>query len=136
MKGSLQELAAFRSKRSKESLDEADILAKSDHWNACINRLYYACFYGVSALLILDNLSSSRHTGIRSLFNRNYIKTKKIPNQIASIYNDLFERRQESDYLDFMEFNESQVIPLFPRVEKFLENLDKLICEKTKDKDE
>jgi uncharacterized protein (UPF0332 family) len=30
---------------------------------------------------------------------------------LARIYNDLFERRQEGDYIDFVSFGESQVLP-------------------------
>jgi len=40
----------YRLKSSKESLEAARILAKEEHWNSAINRLYYACFYAISAL--------------------------------------------------------------------------------------
>ena len=33
--------------------EDANLLAKNDRWNAVINRLYYACFYAVIALLII-----------------------------------------------------------------------------------
>lgn len=77
-----------------------------------MNRLYYACFYAVSALLLQIGLSSSKRTGVRSLFNRHYVNPQKIPRTIARIYNDLFERRQESDCIDFVVFGEAQVQPL------------------------
>jgi uncharacterized protein (UPF0332 family) len=80
-------------------LEDARVLAREKRWNACVNRLYYACFYAVSALLVCDGLSSSKHSGIRGLFNKQYVKTGQIPKGIARIYNDLFERRQESDYI-------------------------------------
>ena len=78
-----------------ESLDDARLLADAERWNACVNRLYYSCFYAVSALLVRDGLSSSRHTGVRSLLNRHYVRTGKVPREFARVYNDLFERRQE-----------------------------------------
>jgi uncharacterized protein (UPF0332 family) len=65
----------------------------------------------VSALLRQQGLSSSKHTGIRGLFNRPYVRTGKVPRELVQIYNDLFERRQESDYPDFIDFEESQVRP-------------------------
>jgi uncharacterized protein (UPF0332 family) len=52
-----------------------------------------------------------KHTGVRSLFNRHYVRTAKVPKELAQIYNDLFERRQEGDYMDFVDFEESQVRP-------------------------
>ena len=85
-------------------LEDAHILANAGRWNACVNRLYYACFYVISALLVRRGLSSSKHAGVRSLFNKQYVKTGKIPKDLARIYNDLFERRQEGDYIDFVRF--------------------------------
>ena len=116
--------------RATETLEDARILARAERWNACVNRLYYACFYAISALLVADGLSSSKHAGIRSLFNSQYVKPGKIPKDIARIYNDLFERRQEGDYIDFVNFEDSQVLPWFTKVEKLIENISHLIQEK------
>jgi len=35
----------------KDTILEAEKMAEMEHWNTCINRLYYACFYAVNALL-------------------------------------------------------------------------------------
>lgn len=43
------------------------------------------------------------------LFNGQRVDTEKIPKDLARIFNDLFERRQEGDYTDFVSFQESQV---------------------------
>jgi uncharacterized protein (UPF0332 family) len=87
------DLVAYRMTRADETLEDARILARAGRWNACVNRLYYTCFYAISALLVRDGLASSKHAGVRSLFNRQYVKTGKIPKDLARIYNDLFERR-------------------------------------------
>ena len=55
----LDTLIHYRLERAQESLDEAHLLADAGRWNACVNRLYYSCFYAVSALLVRDGLSSS-----------------------------------------------------------------------------
>lgn len=130
MTNHIQDLVLYRMERATETLEDARILARAERWNACVNRLYYACFYAVSALLVADGLSSSKHTGIRSLFNSQYVKPGKIPKDLARIYNDLFERRQEGDYIDFVNFEDSQVLPWFTKVEKLIENISHLIQEK------
>ena len=121
------ELVSYRLQRARETLADARILADAGRWNPCVNRLYYACFYAVSALLIQEGLSSSKHTGLRSLFNRHFVKTNKVPKEKARIFNDLFERRQEGDYVDFVSFKEFQVIPWLPEAETFVENIAVLI---------
>jgi uncharacterized protein (UPF0332 family) len=121
------ELVSYRLQRARETLADARILADAGRWNPCVNRLYYACFYAVSALLIQEGLSSAKHTGLRSLFNRHFVKTNKVPKDKARIFNDLFERRQEGDYVDFVSFEESQVLPWLPEAEAFVKNLADLI---------
>ena len=115
-----KDLVRYRLARAQETLEDARILARTGRWNACVNRLYYACFYGVSAPLVRDDLSSSKHAGVHSLFDRQYVKTGKIPKDLARIYNDLFERRQEGDYIDFVSFRESQVLPWVSKAEELL----------------
>jgi len=118
-----KDLIVYRIKRSSETLEDACILAKAERWNTCVNRLYYACFYAVSALLATKGLASSKHTGVRSFFNKNYVKTGIVSKELAAIYNDLFERRQESDYIDFMDFQEHQVVPWSSRSQSFVEHI-------------
>ena len=127
MTKSNKELVSYRLQRARETLADARILADASRWNPCVNRLYYACFYAVSALLVQKGLSSSKHTGLRSLFNRHFVKTNKVPKEKARIFNDLFERRQEGDYVDFVSFEESQVLPWLPEAEAFVENIAVLI---------
>ena len=121
------ELIAYRIGRANEALEDANVLAAADRWNACVNRLYYACFYAVSALLVRDGLSSSKHAGVRSLFNKQYVKTGKVPKDLARIYNDLFERRQEGDYIDFVTFEASQVRPWMSNAKSLIDHIISLI---------
>jgi uncharacterized protein (UPF0332 family) len=118
-----EELVAHRMSRAHETLEDARILAEAERWNACVNRLYYACFYAISALLLRDGLSSTKHSGTRGLFNREYVKPGKIPRNLARIYNDLFERRQEGDYVDFVAFQKSQVLPWISQAEELISHI-------------
>ena len=129
MTESSRDVVLYRLNRATETLEDARILADAGRWNACVNRLYYACFYAVSALLVRHGLSSSKHAGVRSLFNRKYVKMGKIPKDLARIYNDLFERRQEGDYIDFVTFQESQVLPWISEAELLIGFITKLIEE-------
>jgi len=122
-----RDLIQYRIDRALETLEDARILQKSKRWKACVNRLYYACYYAVSALLLQKGLFSSKHTGIRSMFNLHFVKSGKVPKYYAKTFNDLFERRQESDYVDFVRFTERQVHPWVEQTEKFVEFINDLI---------
>ena len=123
MTDSRDDLVGYRLERAADALEDARILAQAERWDACMSRLYYACFYAVSALLSKYDLSSSKHTGVRSLFNQHLVKTGIVRKDLAVVFNDLFERRQKSDYLDFHHFEENQVLPWISRVEVFLDEI-------------
>jgi uncharacterized protein (UPF0332 family) len=123
----LDRLIRYRLDRAEEAYRDAISLAKGKSWNGCINRLYYSCFYAVTALLAKDNLSSPKHTGVRSLFNKNYVRVGIISKDMATVFNELFEYRQEADYTDFVEFEESQVLPFIERVRGFLDTISERI---------
>ncbi len=61
-------------------------------------------FYAVNALLITKGLFSSKHSGVRGLFNQEFIKTGLIDKDFGKFYSNMFDNRQEGDYKDFVEF--------------------------------
>jgi uncharacterized protein (UPF0332 family) len=116
--------------RSQEAFNEAKILADSNHWNTTVNRLYYLCFYAASAILQKQGFSSSKHSGIRSLFNNHFARTGIVSKEISAIFNDLFDRRQESDYGPFFVFEETDVKPWFKEVETFINTMIAIVNQK------
>ncbi|MCP3996413.1 MAG: HEPN domain-containing protein [bacterium] len=117
------QIVRHRLERAREALGEARLLAEGGRWNACVNRLYYACFYAVSALLLSRKLSSSKHTGVRSLFNLHFVKPAEVSRELGALYNDLFENRQKGDYMDFVRFEAEQVRPWMGQVEVFVQEI-------------
>lgn len=53
-------LIEYRMERARETLGEARIMFDAGRINTYVNRLYYACFYAVSALLLMRNFSTSK----------------------------------------------------------------------------
>ena len=127
MKERKKDLINYRIERSKETIGEAKVLAENNQWNGCVNRLYYACFYMVNALLLHESLSANTHSGVKSFFNQYFIKTGKLSKQYGQLYNALFDDRQESDYQDFVEMKSSYVKPLIKQVENFITDSENLI---------
>ena len=60
---SRQALIQYRIERVDETMEEVRILADSSHFNAAVNRLYYACFYAVQALLLKHHIAAGTHAG-------------------------------------------------------------------------
>lgn len=115
--------------RAREATDEARILLGADHLNACVNRLYYACFYAVNALLLTEGLSSSKHSGVRAIFDREWIKGGRISLELGRFYRRLFESRQQADYADFVSFDPSTVVAWLGEATDFVETIASVIDE-------
>ncbi len=127
MKGDqLRDLIHYRLDRARETFEEALLMQREEHWNACANRLYYACFYAVTALLTKNSFSSSKHSGVKALFNRHFVKTGQVSRENGKLYSQLFEERQEGDYVDFVLFERATVEPWIPQVEQFIESISRL----------
>ena len=56
MREETKTLILYRLERAYESLEEAAFLLDKGYANTFVNRLYYACFYAISALLLTRNL--------------------------------------------------------------------------------
>ncbi len=97
----IQALVSYRMERSKESVKAAEIMLENGMFIISMNRVYYAMFYAVQALLALHGLSFSKHGQVKGYFNRELIKTGIFPIEMGKLYNKAFEYRQKFDYVDF-----------------------------------
>lgn len=122
-----QELVRYRLGRAQETLDEATLLRDERHLNAYVNRLYYACFYAVSALLLVEGKSSSKHSGVRALFNKEWVKTGRVSSEYGRFYRRLYDSRQQGDYGDFVQFEEADVAPWMQEAQGFVGTLTTLV---------
>jgi uncharacterized protein len=124
-------LARFRMDEAHDALIAADAMAEIGQWNFCVNRLYYACFYAVNALLVRRGLGSSKHSGVQALFNQHFGKPGLVARDLVDLYNDLFETRQKGDYAAFVRFTAEQVRPLIPEARRFVARVDELLAPPT-----
>ena len=77
---------------------QALIMQREEQWDGMSNRLYYAVFHAVSALLIFDKHEVNSHKGSHVIFSQYYIKTGKMPKNFGELYRKLERMREESDY--------------------------------------
>lgn len=124
--GSTVDLIRYRLQRAEETLVEADYNAKGEYFNAAVNRLYYACYYAASALMLAHNLDSSSHKGIKTMLGLHFIKPGILDIKYGRIYQQLFENRQSGDYEDFVYCDAELFNALRPQAADFVEAITKL----------
>lgn len=117
----------YRIQKAKDTLTEAEGIAQLGYWNAVINRLYYACYYITSALLIHNGHTAQTHSGVIRLFGLNFVITGIVSKEQSKFYSKLFELRQTGDYDDLYNLTEEEVKPLIGSARIYLENIETLI---------
>lgn len=121
------ELINYRREKAKETLEDARILFNAGRLYSAVNRIYYALFYEVVALLLTKDLSSAKHSGVRALLNEHFVKTGKVDVELGRFYSNMFDFRQKSDYGDFVVFESEKVKGWLLKAEQFIEGLEKII---------
>ncbi|MFY0650449.1 MAG: HEPN domain-containing protein [Cyclobacteriaceae bacterium] len=107
-----RELVAYRIPKAKSTLAEIDIHIENKFWNTAINRLYYSCYYAVSAILLQNEINTQTHSGVRQMFGLHFIKTGIIDKELGKFFSDIFDKRQTGDYDDFIEYTQEDALSL------------------------
>lgn len=120
MTSELSALVRYRLSQSRDALRAADKLLESELWRDAINRCYYVQFYSVLALLALKGLGSSKHSGVISLFDREFVKTGLFPKELSLALHGMFDLRQEADYEEMAGVGEADARAARDRAGQFL----------------
>lgn len=117
-------LIKYRLKEAEDSIDEAKVLLKEGmSLRAVMNRLYYAMFYAVLALLQKKQIGTSKHTGAISLFDREFIKSGIFDKELSKTLHRAFELRQKGDYMEAVEIANEDVDEIFPKAIDFISKI-------------
>jgi len=122
-----KDLIRYRISRARETLDEARVLLESSMTHGSANRIYYACFYVVTALLLSENFSSSRHNGVIALFNQHFVKTDRVSAEWGKFYTRMFDNRIEGDYAEWVEFKKQDIQQELSLAKEFITIIVELI---------
>ena len=122
-----QTIIKYRIERAKETWEEAQRIADNHYWNATVNRLYYACFYIVHALLLSNDRNVHTHSDTKSAFHQDFVKSGRVPPTLSRFYDLLFSKRQSGDYGDMNLFTQAEIAPLLPEAKKFIDAIEVLI---------
>lgn len=124
---SRQALVQYRLERASETMEEVTLLANESHFNAALNRLYYACFYAASALLVANGFSTSSHAGVKTMLGLHFVSKGLLSNEMGKTFSRLFEIRHSGDYDDFVYCDKEMVDEYKPKAVKFIEAIKALL---------
>lgn len=101
-------LFSYRLKEAEETLSDVEKMLKDNlSPRSIINRAYYSMFYVLLALFLrIDiNMKTSKHAGVISIFDKEFVHTGKIDKYYSRILHKIFDIRQEGDYKEFYQLS-------------------------------
>ena len=120
-------LVTIRLQRAKETMEELNGIIQLRYWRIAANRLYYACYYAVSALLIKNNLSAHTHAGVINQFGLHFVAKGFVTKEQGKFFKELFNLRQSGDYDDWNVIEEQDILPLVEPAQKLIDDIEHLI---------
>lgn len=120
-----QDIIQYRQQKAHSLLRDAQVLIDNEMWNSAVNRLYYACFHAVSALLVMNDIHVKSHQGLRQSFGLHFIKTGILDAQSGRIFTKMYDMRQSSDYDDFCVYTREEILNVYPKVIHLIEQIDR-----------
>ena len=126
-KSDRMELVSYRLQKARDTISEIDLLVDNKLWNTTVNRLYYACYYAVTALLVKNQITAQTHSGVRQMFGLHFIKTDVIDKDLGKFYSFIFNKRQTGDYDDFVDYTYEDVKGMIDPAKKLLLKLKNIL---------
>ncbi len=120
-------LVALELKKARETYGEIEVLVGANRLNGAANRMYYAVFHAVCALLINDGIQVNTHRGSHALFSQHYIKTGILPREYGQLYNQLQTMREESDYNCAYDVEMDELQQRLEPARRLIEDIEKLV---------
>ena len=113
--------------KSRRTFSEIEILRQVGLWDNIANRLYYAAFHAVSALLINDGHSVGTHQGAVVMLHQHYVKIGILSKEDGAFYSQLQTMREKADYNCTYYATEEDTAPRIALTEAFIEKVIGLI---------
>lgn len=109
------------------NLEQAKVNSQYGYWDLVANRLYYAAFHAVSALLIKDGHAVSSHKGAVLMFGKHYVKTGKVDIIQGRLYSQLQTLREKGDYNCVYNASREEVEPMILLTDELINKIKVLL---------
>ncbi|MCD7819985.1 MAG: HEPN domain-containing protein [Lachnospiraceae bacterium] len=112
-------LSDYRLESAREHLESSKLLLEAGLLKDSIGRSYYAMFAATRALLALEGKDFSKHAGVISYFQKEYIKTRKIDVKYSRYLVEAFQIRNNADYSDYYIVAKDDAAEQYEKAEEF-----------------
>ena len=109
--------------RAEKITQQFETLREQQYWDTLVNRMYYAAFHAVSALLIHNALNVHTHRGALNVFNKEFVRTGVFTAEEGHLFSKLEGMRERGDYNCFIDATEEEIVPLIEPLKALIEKI-------------
>ncbi len=121
--------ARLRLANAREELETARDNIARGHFRAAVSRAYYAVFYMASAALFSQSVQRAKHSGVEAAFSQFLVKPGHIEPEFGRLYQAARRQREEADYVDASNIDESSARQTLSDAERFVDRLERFLHE-------
>jgi uncharacterized protein (UPF0332 family) len=114
--------AAFA--RARDKLAVAKHVLAAEYFADAVSPAYYAVYHAAEAVLLIEGDEPRSHEGLKTLFGLRFVKTGRLPEELASILRELKDERENSDYSIFPAITAEEAERAVASAERFVAALE------------
>ena len=118
-----RDIVRYRMENARKMLEEVKSHRSNGFYNTAVNRMYYACYYAATAMLISMGIEVKSHDGVRLNLGRHIVLEGRLSPELGRFYSRLFSKRSTGDYDDFIIHPLNTVDYLLPQACLFVNTL-------------
>ena len=122
-------LVQLEYEKSVAFMEQAEKIAELGYWDMVANRLYYAVFHAVTALLISDGHKVGTHKGVVLLFGQHYIKTGVFSITEGRLYSQLQTMREKADYVCTFQTSQEEIVPMLVPAKEMIKKIGNILSQ-------
>jgi uncharacterized protein (UPF0332 family) len=120
---SQQQIVAWWFEKADQDLASAGENLSAGRLQNAVRDAYFACFHAFSAVLIRAGRTFKKHSQVRAILHRDYVKGRKLAVEWGKHYDWLFDNRQKADYRPMVVFDIEQVKEIIEKSKGFVSEM-------------
>jgi uncharacterized protein (UPF0332 family) len=122
--------------KSQRAIKSAAREFEAEEYDYTCSRAYYAAFYLLEGVLLLDNKRFTKHSAVISVFNKDYIKTGVFQVEFAKHIKYLLKRREIGDYSLSIKVEKEEAQNCISKAKEMFEVISRYLKENEKAKED
>jgi uncharacterized protein (UPF0332 family) len=119
------ELVRHRMEQAHAALTDARFLLDGQRTpQSVINRSYYAMFYAALALLQTIGKTPSKHVGVISIYDTEFMRKGVFPKESSVAFHEAFDTRLVSDYQPVRDATRDKAASILTGAERFVAEVE------------